>query len=305
MSRCIESLQAQSFEDFELLLIDDGSQDHSGNICDDYAQRDNRIRVFHKKNGGVSSARNWGLDKALGEWIYFSDADDVVDANGLKNLISFVSDQTDLVMAGYNVLNADGSLQDSTQLENAVNDISPSQALQEMYSPMRGYYQGYLWSKLFRNSVVRKGHHRFNADIFYNEDRLFVFEYICLSGRIVRYSDIPVYHYYQRDNSAMGKLKIHYDMRFMTDFDAFYLMKKCLLKSHYVNNQLIRLSNKGMFSSYVFNLRMMKSNHIPADELKSRRKILLREIGLINYQYFYLRRILGKVRVCIKRLFFR
>ena len=75
---CIDSIIAQTFTDFELLLIDDGSKDKSGAICDEYAAKDARIRVFHKENGGVSSARNLGLDNAKGEWITFIDSDDWV-----------------------------------------------------------------------------------------------------------------------------------------------------------------------------------------------------------------------------------
>ena len=76
LRRCIDSILAQTFTDFELLLIDDGSKDKSGEICDEYATKDVRIRVFHKQNGGVSSARNVGLNHAIGEYICFCDADD-------------------------------------------------------------------------------------------------------------------------------------------------------------------------------------------------------------------------------------
>ena len=82
--RCLDSVMSQSFRDYELLLVDDGSSDSSGAICDEYAVRDERIRVFHKTNGGVSSARNVGLEHAKGEWIYFVDADDEVLPCGLQ-----------------------------------------------------------------------------------------------------------------------------------------------------------------------------------------------------------------------------
>ena len=87
LSCCIDSILAQSFKDFELLLIDDGSPDSSGQICNEYASKDNRIHSFHKENGGVSSARNMGIDNAQGEWICFIDSDDWVEADFLKELI--------------------------------------------------------------------------------------------------------------------------------------------------------------------------------------------------------------------------
>ena len=85
LPRCIESLLEQDFYDFELLLIDDGSKDNSGKICDEYAKKDHRIQVHHKKNGGVSSARNVGIDMAKGKWICFVDSDDWVNKSYLSD----------------------------------------------------------------------------------------------------------------------------------------------------------------------------------------------------------------------------
>lgn len=86
LHRCVDSILAQTMEDFELLLIDDGSPDRSGEICDEYAVKDSRVRVFYKENGGVSSARNLGLDNAQGEWISFVAADDWVEVDYLEGL---------------------------------------------------------------------------------------------------------------------------------------------------------------------------------------------------------------------------
>ena len=87
LCRCVDSILAQTFTDFELLLIDDGSEDESGNICDEYVVKDSRVRAFHKNNGGVSSARNLGLNKAKGEWIAFIDSDDYVDVSYCYELL--------------------------------------------------------------------------------------------------------------------------------------------------------------------------------------------------------------------------
>lgn len=86
LSRCIDSILVQTFTNFELLLIDDGSTDNSGRICDDYAKKDNRIRVFHKKNGGVALARQLGIENAIGEYSIHADGDDWVEANMLENM---------------------------------------------------------------------------------------------------------------------------------------------------------------------------------------------------------------------------
>lgn len=98
---CINSLLSQSFQDFELVLVDDGSTDISGRICDEYAKKDSRVKVYHKVNGGVSSARNNGMDNACGEWIYFVDSDDELLPGGLQTLVAGICDDVDIVGGGY------------------------------------------------------------------------------------------------------------------------------------------------------------------------------------------------------------
>ena len=99
LEKCIESVINQKFNDFELLLINDGSTDSSGKICDNYVKRDHRIKVFHKENGGVSTARNLGIEKARGEWVTFIDADDKIESNYF-DIITDVSD-ADLIVQGF------------------------------------------------------------------------------------------------------------------------------------------------------------------------------------------------------------
>ena len=87
LCRCIDSILTQTYQDFELLLIDDGSKDSSGAICDSYVAKDSRIKVFHKPNGGVSSARNLGIDNAQGEWLTFVDADDYLSYDAYELIV--------------------------------------------------------------------------------------------------------------------------------------------------------------------------------------------------------------------------
>ena len=87
LCKCIDSVIAQTYQEWELLLIDDGSTDNSGNICDEYAKKDSRIRTFHNKNRGASAARNTGLDASIGEWIYFLDGDDYISDDCIELMI--------------------------------------------------------------------------------------------------------------------------------------------------------------------------------------------------------------------------
>ena len=91
--RCIDSILAQTFTDFELILVDDGSPDCCGSICDEYAKKDSRVTVIHKKNGGLSDARNAGLDFAMGDYILFVDSDDYIDADLLEQTYSAASSE--------------------------------------------------------------------------------------------------------------------------------------------------------------------------------------------------------------------
>ena len=107
LCKCIDSVIAQTYQEWELLLIDDGSTDNSGNICDEYAKKDSRIRTFHNKNRGASAARNTGLDASIGEWIYFLDGDDYISDDCIELMMQCVKKhpKTDAVYAGTEVIN--------------------------------------------------------------------------------------------------------------------------------------------------------------------------------------------------------
>lgn len=105
LHRCVDSILIQTYTDFELLLINDGSKDSSGSICDEYSVIDKRVHVFHKENGGASSARNIGLENAKGEWITFCDSDDFVDSDWLMNFIENSNGNCDLVVQTIKILN--------------------------------------------------------------------------------------------------------------------------------------------------------------------------------------------------------
>ena len=109
LHRCVDSILAQSYTNFELLLIDDGSPDNSGAICDEYAVKDSRVRVFHKENGGVSSARNAGIDAAQGEFLTFVDSDDYLSPHTYQPLIGFLEAHEEVDFVEFPVQEHEGS----------------------------------------------------------------------------------------------------------------------------------------------------------------------------------------------------
>ena len=172
LHRCIDSILGQTYRNFELLLINDGSKDRSGEICDEYARKDNRVKVFHKENGGVSSARNVGLDNARGEWITFCDSDDHVSKEWLSNMLDNDTG-CDLVVQGF-----------STPMENEPlnGDINHfcvySGPIKDgLILLLQRHILGYLWVKLFKTSIIRNHHIKFDKNIFLQEDELFILSY--------------------------------------------------------------------------------------------------------------------------------
>ena len=110
LRNCLESITAQTYTDFEVLIVDDGSTDSSGAICDEFMQKDQRFRVLHKKNEGVSKARNKALELLKGEWFTFVDADDFLLENALQTYVSHISEDVDMVAAHYQKVDTDGNI---------------------------------------------------------------------------------------------------------------------------------------------------------------------------------------------------
>lgn len=173
LDKCIKSIIAQSYRDFELLLIDDGSSDSSGSICDAYMDTDDRVKVYHKVNGGVSSARNMGIDNVSGEWILFVDSDDWLGESLLQNLME-MSNCADLVVS-YPILVFSDKTSFAPQFpsrfydESSFQDIFIYNALHEYTSP---------WAKLFKKEIIRNEQIRFCEDMFIGEDMVFLYTYM-------------------------------------------------------------------------------------------------------------------------------
>lgn len=152
----LQQVKEQSFDDFECLLIDDGSQDGSGEVCDTFAAEDQRFRVFHIPNGGVSHARNVGLDAAQGEYITFIDADDGIKPDYLENLIRCAEESgVDLVISGYQKVNANGRV-----LRSITPETTGAYPFSELFSDfaqvqMQSGLHGCCVAKVFRRNLVK------------------------------------------------------------------------------------------------------------------------------------------------------
>lgn len=211
LHRCVDSILSQTFTDFELLLIDDGSKDKSGAICDEYVLTDFRVHAFHKENGGVSSARNLGLDNIAGEWITFVDSDDWVEKEYIRNLLQEVDARIDMVMSYPRIIKRGTSLKEETYPSRLVTNENFEKALIENF--LHGSTSP--WGKLFRRSLIEKIGLRFCENMHIGEDTLFFFTYLLhisqlyISNRLdYNYSyDVPdslTKRVYSIDSELMG-----------------------------------------------------------------------------------------------------
>ena len=202
LSQCLDSLLCQSYSDFEILLIDDGSTDASLAICHHYALQDKRIQVIHQPNKGVSAARNTGLHRACSEFITFVDADDWVDPNHLKCLIEGMEQcQSDCSICGY-WLEYPGKSERRCYCVSEV--LSADTAIVSMLMPNR--FQGFLCNKLFRRSVIQNNRIALQETLYYAEDMLFCATYFTCCQK-VKCIQSATYHYRQHGDSAIRKQK--------------------------------------------------------------------------------------------------
>ncbi len=227
---CVESVFAQTFQDWELLLVDDGSPDKSGRLCDEYAARDPRVRVFHKGNGGVSSARNLGMREARGEYLFFIDADDWIDAKAFERLWTAL-EEAGADSAGCAHWNVEpggrrwaepaampAGVYGREEFRRGIVDRLLGQRLGRPGEVLNGF----IWRFLFRRDIIAAHDIRFAGA--YLEDELFLMEYFCLAERLV-VLDEPLYYYLHNPASVTR----NYLPDYMDTFRTFLEAKRALV----------------------------------------------------------------------------
>lgn len=212
LHRCVDSILAQSYTDFELLLINDGSPDNCGAICDEYAAKDSRVRVFHKTNGGVSSARNMGLDNARGEWITFIDSDDYVHPDYLRSLYERVD--VDLIVGSFQLVGSDENWIGILENVEYDRDVLRLKLETAAFPPN---YHGIL-GKLYRARIIKDNNIRFDTKIYLSEDWLFTLNYFIYIESVCTI-DKP-YYYYERGTTG----SLSQNNRYFEEY--FYAMEK-------------------------------------------------------------------------------
>lgn len=203
IERCINSILGQTYKDFELLLLDDGSTDQSGRICDEYAEKDARIRVLHKENSGVSDTRNQGISIAEGEYLQFLDSDDWITPEATTVFVrSMIEYQCDMVIADfYRVIGERVSQKGDIEKEGM---LDRSGYAASMLQKPADFYYGVLWNKFYKRSIIEEHQIRMDISIDWCEDFLFNMEYIRYAHAIYVLK-IPVYYYVKTKGSLVSQ----------------------------------------------------------------------------------------------------
>ncbi len=203
LPKCIDSILAQTFKDFELILVNDGSTDKSDEICDEYGNKDQRIIVIHKKNGGVSSARNAGLAVARGEYIGFVDSDDYVNKHMYETLChTAIQNNADITVCSFlNVCEDQGQAIDKPDLNYKTQHFNNREAIRQMYISKSNYITYIVpWNKLYKRQL-------FN-DIQYKVGNIYDDETIAhmllYNSKNITYINSKLYYYVQRSGSQMN-----------------------------------------------------------------------------------------------------
>jgi len=264
LARCLDSILAQTFKNFECIIVDDGSVDQSPTICDEYAGRDKRIRVLRKKNEGVSAARNDGIEAASGSYIAFVDSDDTVHSEMYERMYkAAAAGKSDFVCCGYS----------HKEKNYALPSCYFNRSQAEMaYILEKADLFGTIWNKLYKSNIIRDNNIRFARGYSFGEDFLFNLNYFLFieDGSLIE--DI-LYCYHENDISISKKRPNfeHSLFRFNNTSRAI-----CALKE----NGKTRFKNRILAKDFTYTIFLIRNMYIPVSMSRPERIALLSKIKL-------------------------
>lgn len=325
---CLDGLRAQTLKDFDVIVVDDGSTDNSGEICDEYASKDWRLVVLHKENGGVSSARNLALDRARGKYVMFIDSDDWMEPNGLAIAVDAISHrQADTICMGF-VENNDipdkepyhDVIDGKAQVKRWICEMTAERAAVSKH----GVNPYTPWAKLYRRDIIEGHHLRFDNELKVAQDFWFNLCYYIYCNRIV-IDNSTIYHYV----TSKGSLVRHYsDVRLrdglvfmkriedylhnaMDDDEAFRKAVRFQLLTTLniaLNSYFVHRANKDGF----FQKRRKLCSYLKEPVIRrwtaeltwkdGRNRQLLRDVVLLKCQLYWLRLLTDPMKRSLRRI---
>lgn len=245
LDKTIDSIISQTYKDLEIILVDDGSKDKSLEICNKYKEIDSRIKVFHKENGGVSSARNLGLDKACGEYVSFCDSDDILVSNMIEKLVNTIQ-ETNVSMVSCGVIVTKKNKKKYVSVgENKYFDVTNSEDLDKtLFSPE--FIVSSVCNKIFVREKI--GNIRFVEGVSWGEDQTFIEQFLLKNNKFYCIKDCL--YYYDRDNSILS-IKIMRDRIKKSTIINFYqdeFLKNLGVKDKTIWNKFYWIAIKSLFA---------------------------------------------------------
>lgn len=294
LSRCLDSILNQSYSDIEIILINDGSTDKSAEICEEYVAKHSNIIYASKANGGVSSARNCGLNMVSGDWLTFCDSDDTLPLNAIEVLVAKTNGIFDCVVGGYRELNFKGEiLYETAGVDEVI--IDSKSALMDLYVPIYFKYNGYLVNRLFKMAIIKEMRLQFNENIHYREDGLFITEFLCFSKKNLCYTSTPVYNYYMNPSSAMMTLEHTFPSKFLTELDSRIFSEVAIRKSYSIFDYKLRYwARKSVIEGYDWIISLM-DKHLYYDK-DVRNGLCRKMINSVTLPFYILFRLYKKIR---------
>lgn len=305
VNRAIDSLLHQTYKDYEIILVDDGSTDKSGDICDEFARNEEIIRVVHKVNGGLSSARNVGMDHAKGKYVIFPDPDDWVEPNYLQFLYDLQQKyDVNLAISGHFVDDNKGSRVHNKNGKECI--LTRNESLELV---LRSYgFCGFAWNKLYNLELIKEYDLKFNLEFGMAQDLYFAFEYLLKCERVA-YNPIPTYHYFQHEggvtNSSLTKRKVSglltfqslrelamKEAPFVADIVSGTIANLCLTFIYIYFDT--KMNDKEMLTKLCASMKENKKNMLYSGKYSKYRKIFL-HIACICPKTFYVLRKVAKV----------
>lgn len=275
LSRCVDSILKQSFNDFELILVNDGSTDNSAKICEEYAKLDTRVVVINKENGGVSSARNFGIERSNGKFILFCDSDDYVEKQWIEDLYNMLSDKVSMAVCTY--CGIEDNISDDA--ERIFYDHS------NVWEIIKNKYLHVPCNKIFDATIIKKHDLKFNENYSYAEDTLFCLDYFEKLEKVgVLVNKQPMYRQCIKPNSLSRRRHID---KYWEVISKAYDKIDLLLKKYDVNKMDIKNEYSKMYLTSMItaidNVFTDKTNLVQKN--KQLKQILYAERTLFAFEF--------------------
>lgn len=272
IKKCIETLIGQTYKNIEIILVDDGSPDNCGKICDEYSKKDKRITVIHKKNGGLSDARNAGIKIATGEYIMLVDSDDYIELNSCEELEKIINKTKADIIAFKKTNKFEDGVEQRTEDTEKYKEYTNKEAYIELIYGRN--FEITAWSRIYKKDILKNI--PFPVGVL-SEDFAIAHKLFMASNKIVFY-DKTLYNYLIRNNSIMGNISRNHAIDLYNITNEVYKFQKNNFKEHILKIKTVHYNNLMKISYFLKNEKDKETNKILKECNKVLRNVKYREV---------------------------